>query len=432
MKNLIRKILKEDFGGEFDWVVDHMRQRPLDGVKFRTQLGGGPLTVNDDGTTYIYVSWIDSDGELQQSSSYHRGTVKNFLENGTWTIIKESVNEDFNWVQDVDDEKALRNMSHNWQEIAAQVYTGFEWYYDDAGEPIEDEDGDIKKRELSNEEIEDKRQLLEWYLVNHYFRGLKEKGGRYYMEVDHWSDFAEMFKDCDSQYSMCRGLARQVLAEDDYWEPYYDVTQDWYDEVWTLVNKKTYDEIINHIREKYVGDSMSGNRTITLDGEEVELTEELLDSWIGDSDVLGKIIEDVPEFEDIKTSLEHSYESAYNTSARDNVWKAAKNAITDLFGEGEWVSYEVKKMDGTVTRHELVFDVTSIVPEIIDAYFQEYCDLEYDRECDFEYSDFFDLVKFMMYEEIWNEEFNPTFDEYPNDDDVYMYFNDDASERLHW
>jgi hypothetical protein len=247
------------------------------------------------------------------------------------------------------------------------------------------------------------------------------------MVVDSWVDFAEMFEDCDSQYSICSHLAQRILNEDeDYWEPYYDITMDWYDEVWTLVNKDTYDEIIQYIKEKYIG------KTITLDGEEMELTQELLDSWIGDSDVLGHIIEDVYEFEDIKTSLEHSYESAYNTAARDNIWKATKNAITDLFGEGKWESYEVKKMGGTATRHRLLFDVTGIFSEVIEAYFQDYCDLEYDRECEFEYGGFFDNVRMLMYEEIWNEELNPTYDEYPNDDDIYMYFNDEASERLYW
>jgi hypothetical protein len=339
-------------------------------------------------------------------------------------LIKKILREDLDWVKDVDEEKALRDFSY--PEVASEVFTGEEIVY------IDSDYDDYETKELSDEVIEEKRGLLEWYLANHYFNDIKVTDDKYYMEVSNWVDFAEMFKDCDSQYSICKHLAERIFAEDDYWEPYYDITHDWYDEVWTLVNKGTYDEIIEHIKEKYIGDSQSGNMTITIDGEEVEFTPELLDSWVGDSDVLGKYIEDVPEFEDIKTSLEHSYESAYNTAARDNVWKAAKNAVTDLFGEGKWDSYEVKKMDGNVTRHQLVFDVTGIFGEVVEAYFQDYCDLEYDRDCEFEYSSFFDNVRMLMYEEIWNEELNPTYDEYPNDDDIYMYFNDEASERLYW
>ena len=339
-------------------------------------------------------------------------------------LIRKILKEDLDWVKDVDDKQALERFDY--LEVAAEVFSGKEVEYDMSG----DVEG---YRELSDEEIKDKSELLEWYLTDNYFSDIEVRGGRYYMSVNHWEDFTDMFEDCRGGYNyMCRHLAKAVLAEDEYWEPYYDITQDWYNEVWTLVNKETYDEIIKHIQEKYVGDSMSGNMTIHLDGDEVELTQELLDSWIGDSDVLGHIINDVPEFEDLKNSLEHSYESAYNMSARDNVYKAATNAITDLFGEGKWESYEVKKMDGTETRYHLLFDVTNIFWDVISTYYNDYCDLDYDRSCEFEYSDFFSLCKFLMYEDIWEDELNPSFNEYPNDDDIYMYFNDEASERLYW
>jgi hypothetical protein len=342
------------------------------------------------------------------------------------SLIRKILKEDLDWVKDIDDEKAVRLF--NYPETAAEVFTGEKVVeYDD--------DWNVEEtKELSDREIEDKRELLEWFLANKHFTDIQVKGGKYYMEVGSWEVFSMMFKDCNGGYNyMCRHLAQQILnQEDDYWEPYYDITQDWYDEVWTLVNKKTYDAVIEHIKEKYVGDSQSGYMMIELDGEEMELTEELLDSWVGDSDVLGKIINDVDEFSDIKTSLEHSYESAYNTAARDNIWKAAKGAITDLFGEGEWESYEVQKMGGKTTRHQLLFDVSDIFWDVIESYFTGYCDLDYDRDCEFEYNDFFETVRDLMHEELWNEELNPRFDEYPDDDDIYAYFNEEAPDRLFW
>jgi hypothetical protein len=338
-------------------------------------------------------------------------------------ILKEE-SKSFDWIEDIDDNKALERFDYI--ETAAQVFSGKEVEYDMAGE-VED------YRELSDEEIEDKRELLEWYLANNFFGDIEVRGGKYYMTVENWSLFTEMFEDCRGGYNyMCRHLAKSVLSDDFDWEPYYDITQDWYDEVWTLVNKETYEEIIKHIREKYVGDSQSGYQMIDYDGDEVELTEELLDSWIGDSDVLGHIINDAELFSDIKTSLEHSYEGAYNTAAKDNLWKAAKGAITDMFGEAEWESYEVQKMGGKVTRHQLVFDVTGIFWEVVSVHFEDHCDLDYDRDCDFEYTDFFDLCGFFMNEELWHEELNPRFDEYPDDDKIYMYFNEEAPDRLYW
>jgi len=340
-------------------------------------------------------------------------------------IIREEIN-DFDWTSTITYDKALKNF--DWMETAAEIFTG------KAESGQYDEDDDPIYRELSDKEIDEKSELLEWYLANHYFSDIVVKGKKIFMEVGHWEDFAEMFEDSDSQYNyMGRSLAKAVLAEDDYYEPYYGVVQDWYDEVWGEMNPDSIKQVIDFIREKYVGDDMSGYRTIEVDGEEVELTEDLLQSWIGDSDVLGTIIRDVDEFEEIKHNLERAYETAYNDVSRNQIWESARGAITDLFGEGNWESKVVKKYDGTEkTNNYLLFDITNIFWDIISAYFENHCDFDYNRECDFEHVNFFDNVSLCMYEEYWEEELNPRFDEYPDHREVSKYFNEMVGDYLYY
>ena len=288
------------------------------------------------------------------------------------------------------------------------------------------------------------------------FRDIHWEGKKLILYVDHWEDFAELFVDNDSsQYGyMTKWLAEKVLAEDDYWEPHYDVVYDWMGQVWDIVtdNKGVYDRIVNYIQERYIGDSMSGNMTITLDGEEVELTQELFDSWVGDSNVLGEIINDVEEFNDLKNELTWAYDNAYNVATRDNVWKAAYGSLKDLFGEGEWTSFQNARGQ---TRHMLKFDVTDLVMDSVEKEidncledckryfdperhvydeheseseaFEEFC-----TEChDFpftEYGDFISFYRNYLYE--WDELLNPRFDEYPDDKDIAEYFVEDVYGRI--
>ena len=288
------------------------------------------------------------------------------------------------------------------------------------------------------------------------FRDIHWEGGKLMLYVDHWEDFAELFVDNDSsQYGyMTKWLAEKVLAEDDYWEFYSDVVYDWMGQVWDIVtdNKDVYDRIVNHIQEMYIGDSMSGNMTITLDGEEVELTQELFDSWVGDYNVLGEIINDVDEFNGLKMELTWAYGNAYNVATRDNVWKAAYGSLKDIFGEGEWTSFQNARGQ---TRHMLKFDVTDLVMDSVEKeidncledckrYFdpERHVDDEHESESeafeefctechDFpftEYGDFISFYRNYLYE--WDELFNPSFGEYPDDKDIAEYFVEDVYGRI--
>jgi hypothetical protein len=334
-------------------------------------------------------------------------------------LIRKILKEDFDWAKDV---PSYDDMKIEWETHVLPYLTGMM--------PTYDEDGDIQDYEYWTEISQEKKEDLE-PLVKHYYIRLMDdmeyKDGKFLMSVSQWGEFVPMFKDCSYQGYICRYTAESVLDEEDHWEPYHDVVQDWMDEVWESVDEQSYKLIVDHMRKYYIGDD------IKIDGKETQITDEMFDSWIGDSDVLGGMIADGYNsggLEDVENSLKWWYEDAYNTATRDEYWTSTHEAIKGVVGNGEWESYEVRKMGGVATRHQLVFDVSDIFMEVIQTYFDDYCDLSYDHDCDLEYSDFLDNLIFMMDEELYGELLNPRVSEWPDSDKVKEYFNERIREEL--
>ena len=283
------------------------------------------------------------------------------------------------------------------------------------------------------------------------FRDIHWEGGKLILYVNHWEDFAELFADNDSsQYGYInKWLAEAVLAEDDYWEPYYDVVYDWMEQVWGMVTDNK--ELLNYIKEYIRKNDFIGQE---LEYDEDPDAEGFREDMLLDDDLLGELIKYEDIFYDLKSELMWAYESAYNVAARDNVWKATYGELKDLFGEGEWTSFQNARGQ---TRHMLKFDVTDLVMESVEKeidnciegckrYFdpeRHYVDEEtgeieaeafekFCTEChDYpftEYSDFISFYRNYLYE--WDELLNPRFDEYPDDKDIAEYFADDVYSRI--
>lgn len=300
------------------------------------------------------------------------------------------------------------------------------------------------------------------------FSDIYWEGKRLILRVNHWEDFSELFKDNDSsQYGYIdKSLAKVVLGEDDYWEPYYDVVHDWENQVWDLVtdNKELLDYIKNYIKEYFVIPNNYDPKQLDMfDGaskrkDVFEIDGRILDTdffneIITDDQYLGELVDDDPTFEDLKNELTWAYESAYNTAARDNVWKSAYGAIKDIFGEGEWISFENRR---GYTGYKLKFDVTGLVlsttedsiencladcrryfdpethydvdeDESVEKAFESFCE-----ECeDWPFTEFGDFTSFYAhYLDENGDMLNPSFSELPNDKDVAEYFVEDVYGRI--
>jgi hypothetical protein len=285
-------------------------------------------------------------------------------------------------------------------------------------------------------------------LFTEEFNDIEVNGDKIYLNVDSYCEFSDFFLDDRGGYSYVnKTLAEAIFCEEDYWEPYHDVIYDWEDQVWDMVENdpELLKYIVEHIRENYLGNI---EETITYDGNDVVFDEKFLNHlYTKNTAQLGFIIDGYDDFSELKHELSWAYESGYNVAARDNIYYAAMEPITENFGKGKWESYVVRKLDGDVTRHKLVFDITGLFWDVVDKYFSECwgkCDNWYSRENGIEKNteDFEEWCdechdmpsgSFMeLYEELVIEEesWNPRFYEYPDSDKIREYFREDVYSRI--
>jgi hypothetical protein len=88
-------------------------------------------------------------------------------------------------------------------------------------------------------------------------------------------------------------------------------------------------------------------------------------------DDLKTLIETSEELDNLKYEIHWSLESAYNTSAYDEISEKISSAIEDVFGKGIWESKKVTRNGKETIKENLIFDVTSIFDDYVNNYISE-------------------------------------------------------------
>lgn len=306
-------------------------------------------------------------------------------------------------------------------------------------------------------------------LVVDGFNNLKLVGDKVILETDGWCDFTDLFYDDrrGSEGRVNRYLAKQMLCEDgeDWWEPYSSSDliprREWKNMLWNdyvMGNEKVIKEILNHIKKNYVSDVNYNPNQLDIFGElpkkqnVVEIKGRVLDTdyfyeLTQDLDELGDLIDEEEEFGDLKNELRWAYGDAYNTAARDQIWEAVKGKIEAEFGQGKWLQKDIQKPSGVATRHYMEFDITNLFwsstlnffdhclnsrigKESVEDYTLEELEETFE-ECmtpAYEYSNFLEFYSVLLDEN--GDEFNPRFQDYPDDEDILKYFTESVMDRI--
>jgi len=296
------------------------------------------------------------------------------------------------------------------------------------------------------------------------FHDLEYVGDKIILTVDGYCDFKDLFYDDSSSSSegyVNKYLAERLLCdEDNWWEPYYvsDLINNWKTEIWDdkiVGDKDMVNTVLSHIKKYYVSKTDYNPKQLNIFGElppkqnviELEgrvLDEEYFNELVNDLNKLGELIDEEDEFEELKKEIGWAYGDAYNTAARDEIYRATIRPINEFFGKGQWASSEKN------SSQVLKFDVTELFWTIIRIYFdncikdcvsfneRQGFDMEdfevFDEHCEectvpsYNYSYFIDLLKY-----IWEEDsdlFNPRFQHWPDDDDVEKYFKESLGDRI--
>ena len=251
----------------------------------------------------------------------------------------------------------------------------------------------------------------EYVLNRDSFRDIKKtEDGRILFSVDHWVDFAPLFRN--------EGVAEQVLSED--WFELYGYYDHPITEVVDALSDENVKYVIEAIIEKHEGESISGlehrEEFEDLLNEDGDLVIDDRLKTITDSYNLGILLSESELVDsDISSDLTNAYSNAYNSAAEGELWEEAKDKIEGYLGsEGKWTGEK---------SNTLTFDVTDKYDELIDEY------IEYDGDNPLD--EYFSFIG--MLEDIFKNHFSSsdmlTFRSnldyfYPNSDNVERDFND--------
>ena len=251
----------------------------------------------------------------------------------------------------------------------------------------------------------------EYVLNRDSFRDIKKtEDGRILFSVDHWVDFAPLFRN--------EGVAEQVLSED--WFELYGYYDHPITEVVDALSDENVKYVIEAIIEKHEGESISGlehrEEFEDLLNEDGDLVIDDRLKTITDSYNLGILLSESELVDsDISSDLTNAYSNAYNSAAEGELWEEAKDKIEGYLGsEGKWTGEK---------SNTLTFDVTDKYDELIDEY------IEYDGDNPLD--EYFSFIG--MLEDTFKNHFSSsdmlTFRSnldyfYPNSDNVERDFND--------
>lgn len=324
------------------------------------------------------------------------------------------------------------------RKILKEEQDGLEWF--EEIEPIEDLEPGVAFLKLGFKD-EYVRNYVAPRMVSEFYN-LKYDNGKIILTTKDYCDFTDIFYNGDTHGYINSYLAQKILCEgDDWWEPYFDVVQNWKGEVWDAVVDipalTTY--VVEYIKKHYLGEEVEDKTNV---GTYIEkpLDEGYL-NWLSQNlDDLGDLIDDEGVFGDLKVELRHAYEEAFNTAARDEIYNAIMRTINDDFGIGEWASTVV---DGK-TKHELKFDVTKLFWKYASNHFSNCWDncgsdpitygQEEDEECYYchhitDWGSFISFYRDELYESS-DGLHNPRYNDYPSNKDILKYFEESVYNRL--
>ena len=257
-----------------------------------------------------------------------------------------------------------------------------------------------------------------------------------------YNDLVDWFYDGNVGYSGSnpRYVAKSIFGEDDNFEPYDDVVQNWVDEVWDPTSNENVEHIKEYIKEKILPvevdtDELDLDETFGPINEEgyITLTPEILDKL--SKDQLGKIIDDVDEFDQLKDETKWAYEIGYNQAISSEWYEAYIDEIFSLIGgdgKPEWektgrINKHTYKSGDEVKTYESEEQILVIYNIKFFGIVSEWIEDNIKYENEFQYG-FIDTVSNYLSEN--NNELTPDPSEWPNNKNTEENYNDILPGRI--
>ena len=186
-----------------------------------------------------------------------------------------------------------------------------------------------------------KEEYYKW--VADFLSDVEFENGKAYLEISDRSDLAKLF--CDGhRYDLSRDTIESILSGEDFYEPYYDTT----DNVYRDVIEELTPENDRRLQE-YVVDMLKGQQ-IPAETEElqliaseqghpeyVEVDMENVKRIIDNEETMKELLGD--QLSDLKGELYSIHSSAYNSAMESELYDEVWSELETYFeGHGEWIN----------------------------------------------------------------------------------------------
>jgi hypothetical protein len=198
------------------------------------------------------------------------------------------------------------------------------------------------------------------YICDNIITDVYPMDGGYYLYLRDRTELAVLF-DNSGRDTTPRNVAENVLGED-YWEPYWDTTDDVYRDVIDDLNGENLQHLANYI-VKNIGD-----QELPLDDYEdalfhqfseeqgtegvFKITSENVMKFIKDEEAMKEMFR--KDLDELKSELYSVHDSAYNGAYTDEIYNNVWNELSGYFEPKSWKYNEKERYDGKKIQQEYI------------------------------------------------------------------------------
>ena len=198
------------------------------------------------------------------------------------------------------------------------------------------------------------------YICDNIITDVYPMDGGYYLYLRDRTELAVLF-DNSGRDTTPRNVAENVLGED-YWEPYWDTTDDVYRDVIDDLNGENLQHLANYI-VKHIG-----NQELPLDDYEdalfhqfseeqgtegvFKITSENVMKFIKDEEAMKEMFR--KDLDELKSELYSIHNNAYNGAYTDEIYNNVWNELSGYFEPKSWKYNEKERYDGKKIQQEYI------------------------------------------------------------------------------
>jgi len=245
------------------------------------------------------------------------------------------------------------------------------------------------------------------YIVDNTLTDIEKKGDEYYLRLRDREEVSDFFRGGGYRGDKARDIVKNVMGED-WWDPYYDTTDDVYRDVVEELNEENLryfkQRVLNELKDvKIELDGKSSEEMEEIASEQGHddhffVTPENIDRIVDDSDTMENLLK--YHLQDIRNDLYSVHSQGYNDAYTSEIWEDIMSELSTYF-KPEFHSESVKVGDKTkYVEYLKINDLKSIIYD----YLYNYKDSSYNDDM-MEYHGSFTGVLTKMMDEISGYDF---------------------------